>query len=525
MNKKVHLVKGFDRISSLPEPIRAHILSFLPTRKAVRMSILSTSWRALWTQMSSLDLRYFNLPILSASRKTKTKTSITKNKRLLYYDFIDLAFQSLMMLEKVKLYVPHFGSRLKPRVDNWVARAFGYPLTEFDLHLEYLSDKASRYYLPKIVFGSNLITKLELRNCGINESCLSDIHLPSLCNLSLACVSINEEAMGILVANCPNLENFKFDYCDGLKRLEISGHAKLKKMEIAQYDQYHYDPLFSISIDCINMKVFKAIGAPICDSELHSLLENLPALERLEFHQCNKLRNIEISSPHLVHLEFVKCENLRKAKVNAPNLKYLKYFYHRGVYYPVRFPLIALTSRLKEAIISLSPCQKQDNWQQGLVKFLAKLSHCERLTLIISRKKDLTIPQELRNNIRPPLFGVKHLVVQLCKLGSVPVKKRISVDFVEALLWLAPCPQTISICSQKSFEFKYESLLKRRKKCDCWKSLPVNCWRHSLSKVSVENKYESKDDVELSNFFRNARFDGKLIEYSFKDSISKKNQS
>ncbi|KAJ4770006.1 F-box/FBD/LRR-repeat protein [Rhynchospora pubera] len=43
-----------DRISDLPEEIKVTILSYLPTTDAVRTSVISRSWRHLWTFLTSL---------------------------------------------------------------------------------------------------------------------------------------------------------------------------------------------------------------------------------------------------------------------------------------------------------------------------------------------------------------------------------------------------------------------------------------------------------------------------------------
>ena len=47
---------GFDRISDLPECLLIHILSFLPTQKAMATSVLSTRWKHLWTLVPKLDI-------------------------------------------------------------------------------------------------------------------------------------------------------------------------------------------------------------------------------------------------------------------------------------------------------------------------------------------------------------------------------------------------------------------------------------------------------------------------------------
>ncbi|KAG5560534.1 hypothetical protein RHGRI_003752 [Rhododendron griersonianum] len=44
-----------DRISNLPKNLIGHILSFLPTKYAVRTGILSTKWKWMWTSISNLD--------------------------------------------------------------------------------------------------------------------------------------------------------------------------------------------------------------------------------------------------------------------------------------------------------------------------------------------------------------------------------------------------------------------------------------------------------------------------------------
>ncbi|KAK9690034.1 hypothetical protein RND81_09G099900 [Saponaria officinalis] len=519
MEKKLHLHMGFDRISSLPDPIKAYILSQLPTIDAVKTSILSNTWRASWTQIHTLDLSRNKLPNLLAysyffdtyvNDSTKVSKETIIRTRGLFYEFLDRAFESISMLEKLKLYVPGIGSDSKFRLDAWIERGFGFrQLIEFNFEWGYESSENFRYCLPNCVFSSSLIRKLTLVNCEVGSSSLTDIHLPLLCDLCLVNVYLNGEAMSSLIANCPNLEDLNFDTCDGLESLEISGLSKLKKARI----KYAYENPLAIEIeapslleftyecenlcenegfceielvDCLNVKRFTAIGTALDDFNLHYLLRRLPALERLE----------------LYHSE-----------VNAPNLK----VFHYEDDEPVTLPLRGITPRLKEAFVYLKPNIKNDKYYAVLVQFFAKLRHCERLILCVGSEEDLIVSEKVRTKTRPPLSDVKHVMVKL----RVPFKKRTPVSFVESLLWLAPCPETISISNSrvpvlKSLEFVYEKPSKSQKKCGCWKSLTINCWRHSLNKVTIKNKKGAEDDSKLANFLTNARIDGKIVNCSYK---------
>nr|POF06715.1 f-box/fbd/lrr-repeat protein [Quercus suber] len=51
-----------DVISTLPDSLLCHILSFLPTPDAIRTSILSSRWRPLWTLLPILNFNHQDIP-------------------------------------------------------------------------------------------------------------------------------------------------------------------------------------------------------------------------------------------------------------------------------------------------------------------------------------------------------------------------------------------------------------------------------------------------------------------------------
>ncbi|XP_056699103.1 putative F-box protein At1g49610 isoform X2 [Spinacia oleracea] len=500
MEKKTRSDTNLDRISDLPEAIRKHILSFLPTRDAVRASILSSSWRALWIELPNLDfgrfelrgflpVGYFPISINDDDAARERRDSIVKKSEELY-EFLDRTLGLISKLEKLSLYLPHYGVELKSRFDHWLDCVVSCDVKE--LNLEIGGNHDIRYSLPKSVLGVNSITKLKLKGCELSSASLVNTKLPSLQNLSLQYVYLDEGAMDSLAATFPNLEVFTFKYCYGLTRLEVSGLTKLVKVDV-EHNAEHYE---AVEIDAPNLLEF---------TYMH---EGLPVLEQLFLYECDNLRDVCISSPHLVELEFERCRYLLTAAIHSPNLKIFHYADDDPISFKSKCPALKLT----EASIYLKPDMKGDKWYVGLVKFLSKLCHSERLTICVGSEEDLIVPEKVRTKSRPPLRGVKHLMVEL----RASFMKHTPIKFIDALLWLAPCPESLSIYNGfipvcKSLKFMYEKPLKGQKKCGCWKSPLIICWRHSLEKVLLENKKGDEDDTRLANFFSKGRLDGKMV--------------
>ncbi|XP_021852597.2 FBD-associated F-box protein At1g66310 [Spinacia oleracea] len=536
MSRKLHSESNSDRISELPESIRAHILSFLETKDAVRNSILSSSWRGVPTWLPNLDLNSFYLhrsvmdDYLPDFDKDGDDASRVKRELIIrtregFYAFLDRVFGSSSGLEKVKLCVPGFRNDMNSRVDHWLDGAVRRGVKELELKIG--GQRGPRYVFPESVLTANSVTKLKLQKCELSFTSLMDNKLPSLQELSLEDVCLNKMEVKTLLASCINIKSFTLKNCDGLKTLEIVGLSKLEKVDVE-----HGDDVKVIKIDAPNLLEFRYMytdGESSCntccmevedckslkhlelncshldDNDLEVLLEKSPFLEKLFLQNCDNLGYAEIYCQHLVNLVFHNCRELVRVRASTPNLKFFTYMGEDPISFMSKGPALKLT----HASLSLKPDFRNDKWFNGLIKLLAKLSHTESLTIEVASDKYVIIPESVKTKSSPPLHAVKNLRVEFRLSGL-----KSPVEVVESLLWLAPCPESISIsrddCSGcKSIKFLYEKPLKGKKKCGCWKS-SINCWRHSLKTVWIENQGSAKDDTKLVNFFEKRRIDGKI---------------
>lgn len=70
------------------------------------------------------------------------------------------------------------------------------------------------------------------------------------------------------------------------------------------------------------------------------------------------------------------------------------------------------------------------------------------VNLIFCHYLQLFLPKELRENLHPPLYDVKHLTI----IQYDGVNKSMILDLLDSLLWIAPCLDTLAIdlsCNEK----------------------------------------------------------------------------
>ncbi|KAJ0435484.1 putative F-box domain, leucine-rich repeat domain superfamily, F-box-like domain superfamily [Helianthus annuus] len=140
-----YTIRNVDRLSSLPEEVHSHILSLMPTKYAVRTSILSRTWRYKWMLVTNLDFddshRFHDLDCFT--------------------QFVDRVLE-LQKSPQVKLFRMCFSEMWvkKSKVLKWIDAAVR-------LHVSELDVKAMLLELPLCLFTCRTLTKLRLYGMGV----------------------------------------------------------------------------------------------------------------------------------------------------------------------------------------------------------------------------------------------------------------------------------------------------------------------------------------------------------------------
>ncbi|TKY66133.1 F-box/FBD/LRR-repeat protein [Spatholobus suberectus] len=217
-----------DRISSLPDALLCHILSFLPTKEAVATSLLSKRWRPLWLSVSTLhfnDLSY----------------SYLGNKET-YFRFLQSVY-TVMLRRDVAQPIERFSLECvsslcdTSTVNTWVMAAIQRKVEHLSLSL------SSAINLPGCILGSSTLVVLKLRGLTVNHA--SSIDLPSLKTLHLDGVHFLERRCLIqILSACPVLEDLLMRYLrftNFTSDEQLKGLAKLIKADVS--DIFSYIPL------------------------------------------------------------------------------------------------------------------------------------------------------------------------------------------------------------------------------------------------------------------------------------------
>ncbi|XP_030965768.1 uncharacterized protein LOC115986647 [Quercus lobata] len=361
------------------------------------------------------------------------------------------------------------------------------------------------------------------------ESLCCDINLSSLKKLSLVKVRTNDQIIHNLVAGCPVIEDIRFEFCYGLENIHFSALPKLKAIKLESSElkmveleasnlcyacitAYHASEINLVQ--CKNLKELNLEALCIADEWFRNHISQLPLIEVVTLSNCNKLKNIKISSHILKKLYLHMCKELIEVELDTPALLKLSYLGWCNLSLSLN-----ASAYLSEVIYQmlLPPI---NHWDVQKIELISKLSNSKSLHLLrFQSAKDVVIPQELRDTLPSPSYLVKQLKVSLSRpdTGSEIDK------LVDNLLWISPLPEVVVIAYRinvkpwedtTSFKFSYKKPIFDEENPSCCKFLPNPCWRHCLKTVTIENIRVRPDEETLKAeketlekyFYENAKF-------------------
>ncbi|KAL3576672.1 hypothetical protein D5086_021955 [Populus alba] len=233
-----------DMISSLPNVIIGHILSFLPTKDAMCTCILSKSWRELWRSLSNFDF-----------------DDRTWKSRIIFGNFMDRFFYVHNSRENsiTKFRLRVHGNYPSSRLSQWIDAAIKDNIEELilwiypDVHVP----------LPQRVFSCEKLVVLNL-GCGIaidlhgvavRFSCLKVLHLEGLPMLD------DLASIENLLAGSPVLEELKIEHVDCRSRNALrvcSSSLKRLTIRFTRIRYYRKDPgCRALTLDTPNLELLK----------------------------------------------------------------------------------------------------------------------------------------------------------------------------------------------------------------------------------------------------------------------------
>ncbi|KAJ0435479.1 putative F-box domain, FBD domain, leucine-rich repeat domain superfamily [Helianthus annuus] len=185
-----------DRLSGLPEEIHSHILSLMPTKYAVRTSILSKRWRYSWMFVTNLDFDDVHIDPIHT---------------------VDRALESYQM-SQVELFRLHFSKIRAPesKVSSWIDWAVRLNVqrlgTQSPINLPCLKSLDIVLWKTPFLIAFNLIhgcpvienLSLEVKDCGDEK--LFKYNIPTLKRLKLTYAYVINDVKNTVVLNVPNLE-------------------------------------------------------------------------------------------------------------------------------------------------------------------------------------------------------------------------------------------------------------------------------------------------------------------------------
>lgn len=214
-------IESKDFISSLPDGVLHHIISFVPTELAIQTCVLSKRWRHIWREVPYISLDCDEGTVESVN---KTLDHHTARKLLSFH----LAFR----FDAVELEIPK-GYKFPDDVfvGKWID--FAISRDPENLSLDFLLYHYQNYSLPDNFYVSSSVKRLSLvLHTYTTLTPRSTVFWPSLKTLCLDGCNIPDESAAKILSGCPVLESLALNSCKLLGRLDLSESMHVTRLEI-----------------------------------------------------------------------------------------------------------------------------------------------------------------------------------------------------------------------------------------------------------------------------------------------------
>ncbi|KAL1191101.1 F-box/LRR-repeat protein [Cardamine amara subsp. amara] len=223
-----------DRVSSLPDEVLGHMLSFLSTKEAASTSVLSK--RNFMDFVESLLSLQGNSPIKKFALKSNLGDGL--------------------------------GNVDPNRVQRWICDVLKRGVVDLDVFITFRGNSSP---LPSMIFKSNTLVKLRLGR-GFTIQLSDDVFLPMLKTLSLesAYVDGDHDAIEILLPRCPVLEELVVEEKRWVHWCGSVSSPSLKRLCIRSFNI----PIISVDVpNLVYLELSCIFGSKYANVNLDSLVE------------------------------------------------------------------------------------------------------------------------------------------------------------------------------------------------------------------------------------------------------------
>ncbi|KAK4268291.1 hypothetical protein QN277_024968 [Acacia crassicarpa] len=301
-----------DRISSLPDSLLHHILSFLPTREVVATSLLSKRWRPLWHSMRTFDFedraiyrRDFFIQFVDAVLLMADSKPIEKFRLKCLRFFVQLKGKSF-----------EYKSVPSTRINIWISTVIHRKVEHFELCFDY-----NEYIVaPSSIFNCSTIRVLKLDRARVNVP--SSVRLPSLKVMHLVKVKLpNYECLANLLSGCAFLQELVLDlgWDDGggggeeekedREEGEVEEEEEWEEEEEEEWEEEEEEEGFTLNIEKLEHLVSASVPSFLITSKaltnvthLQLNVDESPVRDTPKF---DKLTHLKISSLDDEHLNWI----------------------------------------------------------------------------------------------------------------------------------------------------------------------------------------------------------------------------